>query len=333
MPEVYRHVNSGNDYEIVGTALNEKDLAEMVLYRTLDRQGPVWARAKAEFFDGRFQAVNQRPLVVYHKGCTDGFAAALAFWMIFKDGADYHPGVYGEPPPDVAGRLVYLVDFSYDVATVQAMVEKAKSVTWVDHHVSAFEALKDVEGLIKHYDVNKSGCVLAWELCHPLTRVPDLFQMIQDRDLWRFELQGSKEVTAYLYTKPFDFKEWSLLLNTELSGVISVGEVLLKKQDSDVARLTAEFRIQQWSINGIPVPAVNANSMFASDIGSKLSEEAPFAVVYVDDATHRTYSLRSNKEYKDCVDVSMIASEFGGGGHKHAASFRESFDSLSNFRV
>lgn len=34
------------------------------------------------------------------------------------------------------------------------------------------------------------------------------------------------------------------------------------------------------------------------------------------------YSLRSCAEYAGHVDVSEVARQFGGGGHRHAAGFR-----------
>ena len=54
-----------------------------------------------------------RPLVIYHGNCADGFSAAWCFWRKYGTGADYVAGVYQQDPPDVTGRDVYLVDFSY----------------------------------------------------------------------------------------------------------------------------------------------------------------------------------------------------------------------------
>ena len=51
--------------------------------------------------------------VIYHKGCTDGFGAAYAAWKILGDKATYHAAAYGDSPPDVTGKSVAIVDFSY----------------------------------------------------------------------------------------------------------------------------------------------------------------------------------------------------------------------------
>ena len=65
-----------------------------------------------------------RPLVIYHGNCADGFSAAWCFWRKYGEGADYVAGVYQQSPPDVAGRDVYLVDFSYKR---DVLLEMAKS--------------------------------------------------------------------------------------------------------------------------------------------------------------------------------------------------------------
>ncbi len=55
---------------------------------------------------------NRRPmLVIYHGGCPDGFTAAWVVHKVYPE-AEFYPGVYGQAPPDVAGRDVILVDFS-----------------------------------------------------------------------------------------------------------------------------------------------------------------------------------------------------------------------------
>lgn len=56
----YRHRKRGTVYEIVAEGRlqldGEHDMAEMVIYRDV-KSGEVWTRRKAEFFDGRFDAI------------------------------------------------------------------------------------------------------------------------------------------------------------------------------------------------------------------------------------------------------------------------------------
>lgn len=63
--------------------------------------------------------------VIYHKNCADGFGAAWCFWRKYGTKAEYFGGVYNRPPPDVTGKEVYLVDFSYPIDVVQQMLRDA----------------------------------------------------------------------------------------------------------------------------------------------------------------------------------------------------------------
>lgn len=54
-------------------------------------------------------------LCIYHKNCSDGLAAALILWRLWQGEGDFIPMQYNDktPLPDVTGRNVYIVDFSF----------------------------------------------------------------------------------------------------------------------------------------------------------------------------------------------------------------------------
>lgn len=138
-----------------------------------------------------------KALCIYHRGCADGFGAAWAVWKALGDGVEFHPGVYGAPPPDVTGRDVILVDFSYKRPVMEAMCQSAASITLLDHHKTAAEELDGLgDGpniaipVFVGIDMERSGAVLAWEHFHPGKAIPPLLQYVQDRDLWRFSLRS-----------------------------------------------------------------------------------------------------------------------------------------------
>ena len=74
--------------------------------------------------------------------CADGFTAA---WVAHRHLAkanrtpELFRGVYGFPPADVAGREVYLLDFTYPRAVVEEMAKTAKHITILDHHETAWK--------------------------------------------------------------------------------------------------------------------------------------------------------------------------------------------------
>lgn len=66
--------------------------------------------------------------------------------------------------------------------------------------------------------------------------------------------------------------------------------------------------------------AVNSSSVFADDIGNKIVKKlSPMAIIWHQNKNGDiTVSLRSGGS----VDVSKLASKYGGGGHKRSAAFR-----------
>jgi hypothetical protein len=264
------------------------------------------------------------PVVIYHGDCADGFSAAWCFWRKFGDAATYVPGVFQTDPPDVTGRDVYLVDFSYPREVVQRMIERARSVTLIDHHKTAIEALSGLPGLALYVDLERSGATLAWDFLFEGEDRPAILGHIEDRDLWRFKLPGTKEVFATVASVEHRFEDWDRMMNAdalELMKITVTGAALLRKHTKDVAEVVSRGR-RRMTIAGHDVPAVNAPPTMTSDACNLLAESepsAPFAAAYWDGPQGRVFSLRS---MKTGADVSEVAQLYGGGGHAHAAGFR-----------
>jgi len=258
-----------------------------------------------------------KPLVIYHKNCRDGFGAALAarVWARYEGiELEYLPALYGDPVPDVSGREVCIVDFSYPREVLLEMKAKAKSLIVLDHHKTAEQDLQGLDFCL--FDMNRSGAVITWEHLLTYINVPDLFLYIQDRDLWQWKLPHSKEVSAGLELLDMSFDTWEEYLdNKMIPDLINTGKTILQYQTKCI-----EAAIKQaypMELAGYTVPCINTTHL-VSEIGNELAKGHPFAVMYFDTADKRVYSLRSAE---DGIDVSEIAKKFGGGGHKHAAGF------------
>ncbi len=257
-------------------------------------------------------------LVIYHGNCADGFGAALALWMRFGDKIEYHAGLYGEAPPDVTGKKVLIVDFSYKRAVIEQMLESALAIFVLDHHKTAAEDLGDFHHVRFHafFDMEKSGAMLAWEwfMGGP---VPQIIHHIQDRDLWQFKHKGTREIQAALFSYPYDFKIWADLMVQPVASLIAEGTAIERKHFKDINELVAQSKRHMW-IGGHYVPVANLPYTMSSDAGHIMGEGQPFAACYFDAHNERRFSLRSAP---DGVDVGEIAKQYGGGGHKHAAGF------------
>lgn len=263
-----------------------------------------------------------KTLVLYHGHCADGFGAAWAAWTALGDQAAYQPVQYGAPLPDVAGYdTLYCVDFSYPRAQILQWQVDHERVIVLDHHRTAEAELAGLAGCT--FDMDKSGAMLAWEHFRGPQPAPYLIRFVQDRDLWRWAMPHSREVSAALWSYPMEFDVWSALalrLDCAAGDVVSEGEAILRYMGQQVALICDQAR--HVEVDGHAVPMVNATNLW-SEIGEELLRrypDAPYAATYYE-TKHglRKWSLRSRGDF----DVSAVAQRHGGGGHKAAAGYEE----------
>lgn len=251
--------------------------------------------------------------VWYHANCADGFAAATAAWMVLGDGANYTAVRHGEPPPPVGPKTrLAIVDFAYPREQLLTIAREVESLIVLDHHRSAELDLAGLE--FARFAMDKSGVRMAWEFWHPDKAFPEVFALIEDRDLWRWALADSREVGLALAQEPFEFERWATL---DLGELRTMGHMLMGFQASLISRTLSKAH---WiTLGEYRVPACNS-CLFQSELGDELClkyPEAPFAAVYYNKGEAIAWSLRSIGEF----DVSRVASSFGGGGHRNAAGF------------
>lgn len=280
-------------------------------------------------------------LIISHAGCQDGQGAAWALWAKWPD-VPIVFAQYGDAPPDVTSKHVLMVDFSFKKPVLEAMAERARSITVLDHHKSAEEDLADFAvkqlrspGSVEFhadqrtglriqalFDMTKSGARLAWEYANPHIPPPMIIRMVEDRDLWKFSIDSTREVSAFLFSHPHLMDDWKLYAKqiedpAGRSQIILQGAAILR----DRARLIRDVlsaTTRSMVIGGYDVPVANMPHLMASDAGHILSQGKPFAATYFDapDGTRR-FSMRGD----GVVDVSEIAVGYGGGGHRAAAGF------------
>jgi oligoribonuclease NrnB/cAMP/cGMP phosphodiesterase (DHH superfamily) len=253
------------------------------------------------------------PLVIYHAACKDGFTAAWIAHKFFDGAVELHPAFYGTPPPSVADRKVYIIDFSYKRSMMEALHAAAHDLLVLDHHKTA-EA--DLAGLpYTRFDMERSGAGMAWDYFFQGER-PVLVKYVEDRDIWRNALPFPDEVSAYVGSTPMTLKDWEELSKLDAKELIERGAMILRKTKAYIAAMKGNMRMVEFE--GHTVPVVNAPQFDVSELGSALAEGQPFALVWWQRHDGRfQYSLRSIGDF----DVSEIAKKHGGGGHKNAAGF------------
>lgn len=279
---------------------------------------------------------------LYHFPCDDGFASA---WVARRKWPDVvmAPTNYGLPLPDVdvTDKNLLIADFSYKPDVLAALAAKAQSVIMLDHHKTAQADLKDVPALggmncedftslnaetkvMAEFDMEHSGAALTWRFCFPGDEMPLFIKLIEDRDLWRMSMPETRRFSLFLRSFPYEFEKWDAIalgMAAAPDKVLAHAEAVERFYDQRLADMlpTATLKeIGKWK----GVPTAHAPYSFASDLAHELLKAhpaAPFAAVVVDAYGGRTYSLRSEDGRQD---VSEVAKQFGGGGHRNAAGFR-----------
>jgi len=262
-----------------------------------------------------------KALVLYHGNCPDGFTSAWAAWLHLGDSAEYVPVNHDDDDiPDVTGRDVYILDFSYARDVILDMKEKATSFLVLDHHKSAESALDGIEGC--HFDMDRSGAGMSWDHFHKGKPRSSLASYVEDRDLWRFDLPASKEINSVVTSHEFTFDNWDRLnrqLYNDFHKVAAEGEALLRSKDRYVEIMIESCSLTTSFLGFDNVPMVNAPHISISELVGRLSEGVPFAVGWRQMSNGKfIYSLRSRE---DGIDVSALAVHMGGGGHPAAAGF------------
>lgn len=286
--------------------------------------------------------------IIYHGGCPDGIAAAWVFqsyYALFGLSIETFGWRYGTPAPDCTGEYVAILDFSFPRHEMEKIVSEANYVLVLDHHKTAMASLSDLPGknitvgyqtyinLHIVFDMNKSGAQLAWEWVHKHTKTPWFISYIQDRDLWTWHLDHSREVNEWLRQgKYLTFEGLERLWTNILEGKEEIDLAYFKLQgsyylDPRVKLITNEAKRSKLCSLHTPsgeeyiVRAIDCSYDIASDVGSQIMnmyDDCNFVLIWRYDFEEGTWpcSLRSKDEK---TDVSEIAKAWGGGGHRNAA--------------
>jgi len=263
---------------------------------------------------------------VLHHRDADGFFAAAAAYHVLKDGAEYISVQYGEefPLKDLsANDEVYIVDFSYSRAILDDVYNTVGKLVVLDHHKTAEAELAGTPYFV--FDLQKCGSTLAWEFFRPNEQMKEIYDYVEDHDLYRHKLDNTKTVMEGLYL--LDMSDIPTLYSYIESDafvldLVSKGCVLLQAKERQVDNFTNNpetHRTVIWENHRTVVYNTGVN---ISEIGHKFNQEedVDMTISYFFMRTDIVFILRSNNAAD--VDVIDIALKYGGGGHMHAAGFK-----------
>jgi oligoribonuclease NrnB/cAMP/cGMP phosphodiesterase (DHH superfamily) len=286
-------------------------------------------------------------ICIYHGNCDDGFGAAWVVRKFFGNDVQFFPGIYGKEPPEVGGKNVLMVDFSYKRPVLEAMlqsgdVKQASTILILDHHKTAAEDLAGIAFPEDSYDpatwrnkweafcewpvraifdMDRSGAQIAWDYFSDGEDRPQFIDLIGDRDLWKFQYGDvTKRFSAALRTYPMTFEAWDRIADTP-EDLVAEGTGILRAHNANIQKFVADA---YWDYVGdYFVPVANVPYHYASDTAHALLTifpEAMFTACWFRRGDGMIqWSLRSEDGR---MDVSEIAKRQGGGGHRNAAGFQ-----------
>lgn len=265
--------------------------------------------------------------ICLHHNDTDGRASAAIVRKALGSDVWLYEMDYGDSLPlerILTSDHIVIVDFSLPS---EEMIQLATyhQLTWIDHHQSAIQDLSEISKSWPGIrDTRDSACILTWKYFFPSQPVPKAITLIGDRDIWRWAEQDTGIFNEGLYqldTKPLNDNLWiPLLENNE--------QVLCQINQNGTILREARLRNIRRSVNkqGFPARiegyrALVVNLRGSGDIGQQIRDMGyEIAYCYADSLNNGEITTYVTL-YSSVIDVSEIATRFGGGGHKGAAGF------------
>jgi oligoribonuclease NrnB/cAMP/cGMP phosphodiesterase (DHH superfamily) len=281
--------------------------------------------------------------IITHAKCPDGWCAAFIAKKRYPEaeiiGLDHGEDIH---PSKIVDKDVIVLDYSWPTRDENLLwFNSAKSLHIYDHHKTAQERLGGLH--FATFDMRRSGAGLTWdylfgkESTGEWTRDreereggvdigeprPWYVDYVEDRDLWNWSLPGSKAVNAYLMSLPMTLDAWARLEYINVEQAEQFGVNILRHVDRYVKEAV---ELSQRGFIGIPeaknafytVEVVNMLYPNCSEVGNALAQKADVGLTWFEKQDGLQFSLRSIGD----IDVSVIAMQYGGGGHRNASGFR-----------
>jgi len=302
--------------------------------------------------------------LLYHYPCPDGVFAALAASIglqqrQLQQSVVLVPNTVYQSEHETSAMLdtfgpedeVYLLDFSGNHGFLARACARVASVHLLDHHKTAADDLAQLDAngsapanLERVVDMGRSGAMIAYDyfgLHKTHAHLRPIYEHIQDQDLWRFRVPGTKSFSAALTQMDieYDFAKNPALAHTlqslDVAAMIATGTELLEEQARRVAAIVATKYLVtipagegQKALTCFGVTIDPSQSKLRSEVGNALAEEskqnghsAAGAVIssLAEEATEPDMWKVSLRSIGD-VDTTVFTKFHGGGGHKNASS-------------
>jgi nanoRNase/pAp phosphatase (c-di-AMP/oligoRNAs hydrolase) len=280
--------------------------------------------------------------IIYHGPCSDGTGGLWATCHYKPIKNRYACKAGSNPQGDYSGMNVIFVDICPKKDYLLELVKIAKYVVILDHHKSSEKMINDCLNLnIKtnlhiEFDMERSGCQMAWDYFFDSQPRPFFIDYIGDRDLWTWKLPSSQEINAALwdlgYIDSYDLTKLTGLLENPIEKIKyleSAGKfiILSNKREVDIGLSNAIEASMIWNNKLYRLwLAGNINPALRSDLGNALCLKPfkngtlpDFSACWQFDPKSDEWWISLRGMPDRSPDLSKLALSFGGGGHPMAS--------------
>lgn len=300
-----------------------------------------------EVFIKQWLDKTNKRVVITHNGCNDGRGtlAVVEYYNKLHNIKKMETRFLNYDDYDIndlmklcKDAIVYVGDFSFLGEDYNKLEMVSKNFIIVDHHETPYnDVISDYPNT--HFDKSKSGAYLTYEFFFKDTQAGSLFnhldfgvpmaiQYISDRDLYQFKL-GIKtkafqmllsEVETNDTKKLLEYIETPNKLEKDIVPYIEKVEAYEAKCLSR-AKEAIPFTIRGHEFYGLNLTTAVSDTLNAV---SKLFNKPSVGYWVKEDSIQ--FSLRNGSDVE--LDLSKLAQEFDGGGHRDASGFTLKFKDM-----
>lgn len=295
--------------------------------------------------------------VIFHRGCFDGFSSFIVLNKSknIDEKAIIFPDIPSakHAPPKIDGKDIIVMDVAYKYEVMKELCIRAKSVTFIDHHVTIHDDVLKLQKELAHvkkddvkfikiiYDEEECGASLTWKYFFGDKTMPSYIKYIKDNDIGAWVLTNTHPFIAGLETHhPLDLSRknlqlWNRLFNESyVTKLINKGKIYYEYIDHLLKMNSKRYSMEKFPSEKLyedyserfKKPAqykvavvCGSGCPSTSMLGLKIMEtvKCDFVIIWTLHMDKKEYILSFRSSV---VDVGSIAQLFGGGGHKLASA-------------
>lgn len=333
---------------------NKLNMKTVCIYHSIDLDGWMSAAIVKHWFINKYDKVriynnsDQTELISYYTNPNPKNDETLVF-------IGYN---YGDPIPDLSEYdKVIMCDISFPLINMDSIASNVSIIQrdfiWIDHHISAIKECsierdgKYIAGYGGIRDTNFAACELTWKYFFPNEPMPEIVRLLgrydcfghkgTNEELKVLEFQyGARSVIsnyeqAYKWLSAEEEKDYFMGYNT-IDIILDKGKAIYQYLCSEAEQIYKTgfiLYLDETLYDDNNKPNCKQKQKFIC-INKERFNPINFGIDYHKDGYdgaacfHYANGMWNFSLYNDngAVDCSIIAKQFGGGGHKGASGFR-----------